>query len=140
MIACSASPHGNLEGILAMVDPKGAKPSPFRWALYGYLLSLIVSVPACWVVAVRSNDFDNQTSFRIVVGLGALAASEGYWFAVRRRKKLGVSEPSDEWQHFVGSWTFYALAGIVLAGSLLISVAESLIYDLVYGAPWLNRP
>lgn len=120
-------------------DPAVKKPSLFIGGSIGFLIAALIAGIVSWVLAVRSRDFDNQGALMVFVCIGALCTFEGYRFAARKRKRLGVNEPSDEWQQFSGSATFYALAAVVLVGSLVISVAESLVFDLVYGAPWLQN-
>jgi hypothetical protein len=120
-------------------DPSVRKPSLFVGGLIGFLLGALIASIVCWLLAVRSTDFDNEGAFRVFVGVAVLCTFEGYRFAARKRKQLGVNVPTDEWQHFFGSWTFYALATIILVGSFVISAAESLLFDLVYGAPWLQK-
>jgi hypothetical protein len=115
------------------------KPSLFWGGLIGYIATTLLGSIVCWLLAARSGDFDNQKAFTLLVCFGVPGAFEGYRFVARRRKRLGVSEPSDEWQQFVGSWTFKFLAALVLAGSFAISFGESLLFDLVYGAPWLQN-
>jgi hypothetical protein len=120
-------------------DPSVRKPSLFVGGLIGFLVAALIASIVCWVLAVRSGDFDNQRALTVIVCIAALCTFEGYRFAARKRKRLGVNEPSDEWQQFFGSATFYALAAVVLVGSFVISSAESLLFDLVYGAPWLQN-
>jgi hypothetical protein len=115
------------------------KTSLFLGALIGYGLATIVGAILSWIIAVRVGNFDNRTAFTLLVSLSAAGAHAGYRFAARQRKRLGVNEPSDEWEQFVGSWTFNVLAVIVLAGSLAISTVTSLLYDVVFGAPWLGN-
>ena len=120
-------------------EPPVKKPSLFRGGLIGYCGTSLIGIIVCWILAARAADFDNQRALILLECFGALGALEGYRFAARQRKKLGVNEPSDEWQQFTGTWTFRFLAAIVLAGSLAISVAESFLFDLVYGPPWLQN-
>lgn len=115
------------------------KPSLFVGGSIGFLIAALIAGIVSWVLAVRSGDFDNQRAFAVFVCIAAPCTFVGYRFAARKRKRLGVNEPSDEWQQFFGSAAFYALAAVVLVGSILISVAESLLFDLVYGAPWLQN-
>ena len=115
------------------------KPSLFLGGLIGYLAASLVGSIVCWFLAVRSSDFDNQRSFTVLVCTATLGVLAGYRVAVRKRQRLDVNEPSVEWQQFFGSWTFYWLIGLVLAGSFVISALESLLFDVVYGAPWLGN-
>ena len=119
--------------------PVRNKPSLFRGGLVGYLLAALIGAVVCWGIAVHVGDFSNQKSFTILVCFGAAGALEGYHLTARRRKRMGVAEPSDEWHQFVSSWAFKGLAALVLAGSFAVSLGESLLFDLAYGAPWLHR-
>jgi hypothetical protein len=119
--------------------PPPKKPSLFRGGLIGYSVTTLIGTIVCWIIAARSGDFDNQRAFTLLVGFGAPGAFEGYRYATRQRKRLGVNEPSDEWQQFMSSWSFRFLAALVLGGALIISGVESLLFDLVYGAPWLQN-
>ena len=115
------------------------KPSLFRGGLIGYFATTTLGSIVCWVVAARTGDFDDQRAFTLLISFGACGAFAGYEIAARRRKRLGVNEPSDEWQQFVGSWTFKLLVALVFVGSIAIDVVESLVFDLIYGAPWLQN-
>lgn len=119
--------------------PPAKRPSLFIGGIVGYLVASFVGAIVCWIVCAQAGDFDNQRAFAFLVCFGAPGAFAVYERSVRRRKKLAVNEPTDEWQQFFGSWTFNFLAGIVLAGSFAVSLVESLIFDLVYGAPWLEN-
>jgi hypothetical protein len=118
--------------------PEVKKPSLFRGGLIGYVATTLIGTIVYWFLAARSGHFNNHAALTLLVCFGTAGAFEGYRFMARRRKRLGVNEPSDEWQQFFGSWTFNFLAVIMLAGSFVISSAESLLFDLVYGAPWLQ--
>lgn len=121
--------------------PPPNKPSLFRAGLIGYGLTSLIGAIVCWLIAARAGDFENQRAYTVLVCFGVPGAFEGYRYAARQRKRLGVNQPSDEWPEFMSSWSFRFLAAIVLVGALAISVAESLLFDLVYGAPWLqNQP
>jgi hypothetical protein len=125
--------------LLDTPDPKVRKPSLFFGGVIGFSVAALIAGIVCWALAVRARDFENQRVVSAFVCIAALGTFEGYRLAARKRKRLGVNEPADEWQKFVGSATFYALAAVVLVGSLAISVAESLLFDLVFGAPWLQN-
>jgi hypothetical protein len=120
-------------------EAPGNKPSLFRGGLIGYMATTTIGTIVCWFLASRSGDFDNQKAFTLLICFGTPGAYAGYEFVARRRKRLGVNEASDEWQQFVGSWSFKFLVVLVLAGSATISLGESLLFDLVYGAPWLQN-
>ena len=115
------------------------KPSLVRGAIIGYFIATIIGMVVGWIIAVRSGGFGNRNALMLLVSFAALGTYEGYRYAVRARKKLGVNEPGDEWQQFFGSFRFNCLAAMVIAGSLVMSLAESLVFDLVYGAPWLQN-
>lgn len=115
------------------------KPSLLLGGLIGYIVAMVPGAIACWLLAVRAEDFRNQSAFTLLVCFGAPGALEGYAIVAQRRKRMGVNEPSDEWQAFVRTWAFKLLAAVVLAGSFAISLLESLFFDLVYGAPWLQN-
>ena len=120
-------------------EPPIKKPSLFSGGLLGYLGAALVGCIVCWILAVRSNDFDNQRAFTLLACIAVPCTFAGYRFAARKRKRLGVNEPADEWQQFFGSGTFYCLAAVVLVGSAVISFVESLLFDVVFGAPWLQN-
>jgi hypothetical protein len=122
-----------------MAESPVKKPSLFRGSLVGYLATALFCTIVYWFIAARSGNFDNQRAGTILVSFGAAGALAGYEFMAWRLRQLGVSEPSDGWRQFSGSWTFYALAAIVIVGSFAISVVESLLFDLVHGAPWLQN-
>ena len=124
---------------MATTEPPTKKPSLVGGAIAGYLITSAVGGIVCWVLAARTGDFSNRTALMILVGFATAGAFEGYRFAARQRKKLNVNEPSDEWPLFFGSLTLNCLAALVLVGSFTISVIESLLFDLVYGAPWLRN-
>lgn len=119
-------------------DPSVRKPSLFVGGFVGFLVAALVAGVVCWILAIRSGDFDNQQAFKLFAFIAGPGTFEGYRFAARKRKRLGVNEESDEWQQFFGSATFCALAAVVLIGSLVVSVLESLLFDLIYGAAWLQ--
>jgi hypothetical protein len=116
-------------------EPPVRKPSLFVAGLVGYLAATAVGVLVTLVLASGAKGYDNVAAFQLLVCLGALGAYTGYLVAVKRRKALGVSGPSDEWRHFFGSTAFSVLALIVLGGSLGISTLVALIYDAVVGPP-----
>jgi hypothetical protein len=115
------------------------RPSLLLGGVFGYVVMTLIGVVVCWVLAVRLGDFDNQRVFTLLCCIGAANAMAGYQVTAWRRKRLSVDEPSDQWQQFVGSWTFKLLAALVIVGSFIVSFGESLLFDLTYGAPWLQN-
>jgi hypothetical protein len=103
--------------------------------LVGYLAATAIGVILSLFLARGARGYDNIAAFQLMVCLGALGAYLGYLLAVKRRKALGVSEPSDEWRQFFGSALCNLLGLIVLAGSFGISTLVALIYDAVVGTP-----
>jgi hypothetical protein len=82
------------------------KPSLVRGAVLGYLFTTVVGAIVCWILAVRSGGFGNRNALTLLVCFASLGTFEGYRFAVRKKKKLGANEPTDEWSQFFGSFTF----------------------------------
>jgi hypothetical protein len=133
------SPKKRKAAILATDGKPTKKPSLAVGAVIGYFITSAIGAIVCWVIAARSGDFSNRQALMVLVGFTTAGAFEGYRFAARKKKKLGLNEPGDEWPLFFGSLTFNCLAALVIVGSFTISVIESLLFDLVYGAPWLGN-
>jgi hypothetical protein len=120
-------------------DQPTKKPSLFAYGLAGNLLAALIGLVIAWILAERANSINEQHVLPIVCGLGALGAYQGYRVGLKRRKLLKVEEPADDWPQFMSTWTFRFLAVTVLVGSFLISVAAAIVFDLIHGAPWLER-
>lgn len=115
------------------MDQNPPTPSILRSALKGYGIAALVATIVALYLSSGSDRFNLTFAFRLVLSLGALGAYIGYCEAVKRRRALGVSQPSDEWSRFFGSKTSVLLAFIVIAGSFVIVLVVGGLYNLVAG-------
>src|SRR5262249_5718249 len=86
------------------------KPSILLAGVLGFLIAVLIGVVVSVLLAANAGWYNNVGGFQLLAALGALGAYSGYRYAVRQRKRLGVSEPNDEWQQFIGSTAFGLLA------------------------------
>jgi len=109
------------------------KPSVFMYSLMGYLIANALGIPAVVVMSVRAGDFNEQGAFQFLVATGSLGAMIGFEIAARRLKAFGGGGMAEEWKRFLGSLLCYALTGLILGGSFVLTLLGSLITIAVMG-------
>jgi hypothetical protein len=111
------------------------KPSVFVYSLVGYLIASVLGVLAVAVLSTSAGEYHERAAFQVLVCTGAMGAMLGFSVAAQRLKAFGGGGWTDEWRRFWGTWPFYGLAAIVLAGSFAITVVGTLIAIAVAGPP-----